>query len=85
MSADDRGQWPFGITTGKTRGDLAPVIVQAAAQTKADCIDLLAMLKRSTHHVASVALMPVDEETRHTALTFVREATALIRRIEGKR
>jgi len=54
MSADDRGQWPF---PSQRTGDIAPVIIKAAAQSKANCIDLLAMLKRMSNLLASVALL----------------------------
>jgi len=69
-------QWPLGT---------APVVLQAAAQTKADCVDLLAMVKRASVHVGSVALLTTDEEVRRVAMAFVKESSALIRRIEGRR
>ena len=73
------GQYPIGITTG------APVVIEAARQNKAHVTDLLAMLKRTTHHLASVALLDVDAEVKRTALAMVTEARALVRRIEGTR
>jgi len=33
----------------------------------------------------SVALMTTDDEVRRTAMAFVKESTALIRRVEGRR
>lgn len=77
MSAHD-GQWPMAATR-----DIAPVIVAAAAQNKAHVIDLVAMLKRATHHLASVGVMDVPPDVKRTALQFVTEAKALLSRIEG--
>ena len=79
MSAHD-DQWPMAATR-----DVAPVIVRAAAENKQHVIELRAMLKRATHHMASLALLDVDAEVKRTALAFCNEAKALLRRTGGDR
>lgn len=78
MNADDRGQWPFPSQRA--------LVDKAALQSIAtDADEVLAMLKRANVLVASAALAIPHDETRAHAVQFVKESTALVRRIEGKR
>jgi hypothetical protein len=73
LEAQGSQQWPLGT---------APVIVNAAVQTKAAAVDLAAMLRRAEHHLASLALVEgIKPEVARTALAFVNESRALRRRL----
>jgi len=85
MSATDSGQWPFGqrlaeqdARLNRKLGDLSTAIDQRMT----DRADLLAMVRRMSHHLASVSLLDVAPEVKESALRMATEAKALIRRIE---
>ena len=48
-----------------------------------DADDVLRMLKRSMHYVASAALV-MDAESAQRALVFLREARELVNRVEKR-
>lgn len=64
---------------------MTTALTRQSAEHNVQRVELLSMVKRMTHHLASVALLDVDAEVKRTALDMVREARALVRRCEGGR
>jgi len=52
-------------------------------QVARDADDVLRMLKRSMHYVASAALV-MDEDSTKKAIVFLREARELVNRLERR-
>jgi len=75
MSADDTGQWPMAQRLSEQDRRLNHSLGQlstAVDHRMTERTDLLAMVKRMSNHLASVALR------------MCKEAAALVRRVEGK-
>ena len=87
MSADDTGQWPMAQRLSEQDRRLNHSLGQlstAVDHRMTERTDLLAMVKRMSNHLASVALLDVDAEVKQVAMRMCKEAAALVRRVEGK-
>jgi len=88
MTADDSTQWPMAQRLAEQDRRLNHSLGQlgtAVDQRMTERADLLALVKRMSHHLASVALLDVDVEVKQAALRMANEAKALIRRVQSRR
>jgi hypothetical protein len=82
VSADDAGQWPFPSQRKADQRAFELGVGRVAEQRD----ELAAMLKRATHHVASLGMVDgVSADVKRTALAFCNEAKALLQRTGSDR